>query len=153
MKGKKSQEKLLKKSNYKITELFQNFKNPITGETEEQLKMVPLKHPKDWEVGDRLFWADREWSPVEYRYIRTGVFMEITDPSHLKSIQEVWNEEYLKEYGFHIIKKIKSYERKKEQELLLEEFVEWLRECGEDAFYVFEETEEAIKKFLESQEV
>lgn len=42
---------------------------------------------------------------------------------------------------------------KKEQELLLEEFVEWLRECGEDVFYVFEETEEAIKKFLESQEV
>lgn len=42
---------------------------------------------------------------------------------------------------------------KKEQELLLEEFVEWLRECGEDAFYVFEETEEAIKKFLESQEL
>lgn len=42
---------------------------------------------------------------------------------------------------------------KEGQELLLEEFVEWLKECGEDAFYVFEETEEAIKKFLESQEL
>lgn len=31
---------------------------------------------------------------------------------------------------------------------LLNEFVEYLRECGEDAYYVFENTEKAIDKFL-----
>lgn len=34
----------------------------------------------------------------------------------------------------------------KKQEL--EDFVEWLRNCGEDAFYVFDETNEAIQKYL-----
>lgn len=31
---------------------------------------------------------------------------------------------------------------------LLEEFVEFLNTCGEDAFYVFDNTEEAILRFL-----
>ena len=34
-----------------------------------------------------------------------------------------------------------------EKELLIE-FIEWARDCGEDAFYIFEEPEEAIKLFL-----
>ena len=32
---------------------------------------------------------------------------------------------------------------------LLEEFIDWAKDCGEDAFYIFEETDEAIEKFLE----
>jgi hypothetical protein len=33
---------------------------------------------------------------------------------------------------------------------ILEEFVEWLDEhSGEDAFYVFDETDEAITRFLD----
>ena len=35
------------------------------------------------------------------------------------------------------------------QEELLEEFVNWARDCGEDAWYIFDNTEEAIKRFLE----
>jgi hypothetical protein len=35
---------------------------------------------------------------------------------------------------------------------LLEEFIDWARDCGEDAFYIFEETDEAIKKFLEQRD-
>lgn len=35
----------------------------------------------------------------------------------------------------------------------LEKFVEWLRECGEDAFYVFEDTEEAIDRYLKEKEL
>jgi len=35
---------------------------------------------------------------------------------------------------------------------LLEEFIDWARDCGEDAFYIFEETEEAVKKFFEQRE-
>jgi len=38
------------------------------------------------------------------------------------------------------------------QEELLEEFVDWARDCGEDAFYIFENTEKAIKKFLKQKE-
>lgn len=34
---------------------------------------------------------------------------------------------------------------------LLEEFIEWLRYCGEDAFYVFEDTEDVIDKFLKQK--
>lgn len=34
---------------------------------------------------------------------------------------------------------------------LLEEFIDWARDCGEDAFYIFEETDEAIKKFFEQR--
>lgn len=108
MKGKKKQELPLKKSNCMITERLQNFKNPITREIEEQLEIIPLKHPEDWEEGDRVFWTDREWSPVECRYVQTGVLIEITDQNHLKSIQKIWNEEYLEEYGFCIIKKKKD---------------------------------------------
>jgi len=35
------------------------------------------------------------------------------------------------------------------KEELLEEFVNWARDCGEDAWYIFDNTEEAIKRFLE----
>jgi hypothetical protein len=38
---------------------------------------------------------------------------------------------------------------------LLEEFIDWARDYGlggEDAFYIFEETDEAIKKFLEQRD-
>jgi hypothetical protein len=31
---------------------------------------------------------------------------------------------------------------------LLEEFIEWARECGEDAWYIFENESDAIDKFL-----
>lgn len=31
---------------------------------------------------------------------------------------------------------------------LLEDFVDWLKDCGEDAFYVFNKTDEAIDNFL-----
>lgn len=34
---------------------------------------------------------------------------------------------------------------------LLEEFIDWARDCGEDAFYIFDETDEAIEKFLEQR--
>ncbi len=32
----------------------------------------------------------------------------------------------------------------------LHDFVEWLGDCGEDAFYVFDNTDEAIEKFLKA---
>jgi hypothetical protein len=32
---------------------------------------------------------------------------------------------------------------------LLEEFILWARNCGEDAFYIFENESEAIERFLE----
>jgi hypothetical protein len=35
---------------------------------------------------------------------------------------------------------------------LLEEFIDWARDCGEDAFYVFDETEEAIERFMKQRE-
>lgn len=35
---------------------------------------------------------------------------------------------------------------------LLEEFIEWARNCGEDAFYIFEETDEAIERFMKERE-
>lgn len=31
---------------------------------------------------------------------------------------------------------------------LLEEFIDWVRGCGEDAFYIFENTDEAIDRFM-----
>ncbi len=37
---------------------------------------------------------------------------------------------------------------KKDLEVILEEFIDWARNCGEDVFYIFENTDEAIKKFL-----
>lgn len=35
---------------------------------------------------------------------------------------------------------------------LLEEFIDWARDCGEDAFYIFDNTNEAIEKFLKQRE-
>ena len=35
---------------------------------------------------------------------------------------------------------------------LLEEFIDWARDCGEDVFYIFENTDEAIQKFFEQRE-
>lgn len=35
---------------------------------------------------------------------------------------------------------------------LLEEFVDWAKNCGEDAWYIFENTDEAIKRFLKERE-
>jgi hypothetical protein len=35
---------------------------------------------------------------------------------------------------------------------LLEEFIDWARDCGEDAFYIFENTDEAIEKFFNQRE-
>jgi hypothetical protein len=32
---------------------------------------------------------------------------------------------------------------------LLTDFVELAKDCGEDAFYIFENTDEAIKRFFE----
>jgi len=31
---------------------------------------------------------------------------------------------------------------------LLQEFAEYLRDCGQDAFYLFDETDKAIEEFL-----
>lgn len=36
------------------------------------------------------------------------------------------------------------------KELLLE-FIEWAKNCGEDAFYIFENEEEAVKLFMEQR--
>ena len=33
-------------------------------------------------------------------------------------------------------------------ETLLEEFIDWARDCGEDALYIYDHTEEAIERFL-----
>ena len=35
---------------------------------------------------------------------------------------------------------------------LLEEFVDWAEHCGEDAWYIFDNTEEAIERFLKQRE-
>ena len=35
---------------------------------------------------------------------------------------------------------------------LLEEFVDWAKYCGEDAWYIFDNTEEAIERFLKQRE-
>ena len=37
-------------------------------------------------------------------------------------------------------------------EELLEEFIEWAKNCGEDAFYIFENTDEAIERFKAQRE-
>ena len=34
------------------------------------------------------------------------------------------------------------------KEDLLRDFVDWLESCGEDTFYIFDNRDEAIKKFL-----
>lgn len=35
---------------------------------------------------------------------------------------------------------------------LLEEFIDWAKDCGEDAWYIFDNTEEAIERFLKQRE-
>jgi len=35
---------------------------------------------------------------------------------------------------------------------LLEEFVDWAKDCGEDVYYIFDNTEEAIERFLNQRE-
>lgn len=34
---------------------------------------------------------------------------------------------------------------------LLNEFIEWASNCGEDAFYIFDHKEEAIERFLKQR--
>ncbi len=34
----------------------------------------------------------------------------------------------------------------------LKEFAEWLADCGEDAFYLFDNTDEAIERFLKERD-
>jgi hypothetical protein len=34
---------------------------------------------------------------------------------------------------------------------LLEEFIDWAKDCGEDVWYIFENTEEAIERFLKQR--
>lgn len=34
----------------------------------------------------------------------------------------------------------------------LKNFVDWARDCGEDVFYIFEETDEAIERFFEEND-
>lgn len=34
---------------------------------------------------------------------------------------------------------------------LLEEFIDWARDCGQEVWYVFDNTEEAIEKFLKQR--
>lgn len=38
-----------------------------------------------------------------------------------------------------------------EKELLVE-FIEWARDCGEDAFYIFDNEDEAISSFLKQRD-
>ena len=35
---------------------------------------------------------------------------------------------------------------------LLEEFIDWARDCGEEVWYVFEDTEKAIEEFFRQRE-
>lgn len=35
----------------------------------------------------------------------------------------------------------------KTKEIIIE-FIEWAKDCGEDAWYIFEHTEEAITRFI-----
>ena len=35
---------------------------------------------------------------------------------------------------------------------LLEEFVDWAKDCGADAWYIFDNTDEAIERFLRERE-
>lgn len=37
------------------------------------------------------------------------------------------------------------------EEFLLE-FIEWAEHCGEDAFYIFDEREKAIKQFMKQRD-
>jgi hypothetical protein len=31
---------------------------------------------------------------------------------------------------------------------ILKEFIDWARDCGEDAWYIFDNTDEAIERFI-----
>ncbi len=35
---------------------------------------------------------------------------------------------------------------------ILKEFAEWLESCGEDAWYLFDNTDEAIERFLKERD-
>jgi hypothetical protein len=35
---------------------------------------------------------------------------------------------------------------------LLQEFIDWAKDCGEDVFFIFEETDEAIERFMKERE-
>jgi hypothetical protein len=37
-------------------------------------------------------------------------------------------------------------------EELLEEFIDWAKDCGEDAWYIFDHTDEAIQRFMEQRD-
>lgn len=36
---------------------------------------------------------------------------------------------------------------------ILEEFIEWAKNCGEDAWYIYEQTDEAIERYLKEKEL
>ena len=62
---------------------------------------------------------------------------------------------YIKMTSIELLKEIESWlsfntEPSKEETAkeLLEEFIDWARDCGEDAWYVFENTDEAIERFM-----
>ena len=38
-------------------------------------------------------------------------------------------------------------------EELLEEFIDWAKDCGEDAWYIFDHTDEAIQRFMERKSI
>lgn len=38
-------------------------------------------------------------------------------------------------------------------EEILREFVDWARDEGHDSFYIYEETEEAIKRFIRQKDL
>ena len=31
---------------------------------------------------------------------------------------------------------------------IIEEFIDWAKDCGEDVFYIFDDTDDAIERFL-----
>lgn len=35
---------------------------------------------------------------------------------------------------------------------ILTEFIDWARDCGEDAWYIYDNTDEAIDRFLKERE-
>jgi len=35
---------------------------------------------------------------------------------------------------------------------LLEEFIDWARDCGQEVWYIFDNTEEVIEEFLKQRE-
>lgn len=44
--------------------------------------------------------------------------------------------------------KFTELNQNKMEKEMLKEFVEWVRNCGEDESYIFEETQEAIERFM-----